>query len=1396
MNTQDFLFEISWEVCNKVGGIHTVLYSKLKQVVKNFGSNYILLGPWLDQKQDFVEATNPFYLDIKQKLATKNLQCHIGYWDSEEKPTVILVEFKQRYPIDSLLYNLWADFGVDSLNSNYEYHEPVLFATAAGEVICTLAEEMLGQERQVIAHFHEWMSGAGLLYVKKSSANIATVFTTHATVLGRAISPDNLTIYHLPPGFDPEAAARQRGIFAKHSLEKATAREADCFTAVSNVTADEAHIVLGKYPDKIIFNGLDITEQRKRVVFDKKQEYRTKLLQVASEVVGQEIAPHALLWVTSGRYEFHNKGYDLLLRSLAQLEHRLTEDAPPIIMFILIAVNWYGKQDSLAKIDLTAFPEQLQALGIATHKIYNPAGDSILKLSNELNLKQTQGKVHVVFSDAYLQGNDGVFDISYEQILESCDLSIFPSFYEPWGYTPLESLAYSTPTITTDLSGFGYWIVSLPQDYSDAIYVLKRKDCAEQQTIAALCEHLWAVSKNPDIVHNRVQALQIASLADWRFFYKGYLDAYMQAIKFNKLTHTKFDTAGLDNLFVSDIDATTKPRWHAFQYARQLPEKLSALRTLAYNFWWTWHEESQILWRKIDPDLWEKVEYNPIKFLNLVPSHALTAAVKNPDYMELYSKIIREFTSYMQQPKEDAISPIAYFCMEYGITECLPIYSGGLGILAGDYLKAMSDLGIPTVAVGLFYKQGYFKQKINARGEQETTYETWEPNQMPLCKVNDAAGNEIVTSIEVLGQTIYMQVWQAQVGHVNLYLLDTDVPENSPAARKITDSLYGGSREVRLVQEMILGVGGVRFLLDKLKIQPALYHLNEGHSAFLLLERIGDLCQQGYCFEEAQELVRSSSMFTTHTPVAAGNEAFAEELVRKYLQDYAVSYLGITFDRLFNLARDGKMFSMTVLALRLTLKANAVSQLHGKVARAMWNTIWPGALECEVPIGVVTNGVHLATWLGQEMKSLYTSCLSKAWLNKQDETAIWGIFKTVGNEELWRVHQAQKSRLINEVKRLLVEQYTWRSESKHLLDKSLDCLSKDVLLIGLARRFTLYKRNDLFLLDAECLARILTNTTRPVVILIAGKAHPADTEGKNLIREIMTTLRQDIFQGRIIFLEEYNIDLAKLLVQGVDVWLNTPILGREACGTSGMKAGINGALNFSTRDGWWDEAYSEQIGWQIASLTAVSDLAKRDDMENRYLLDQLEAEIVPLYYNTNSSGYSSAWIEKMKASIACIACNYNNLKMAKEYYTKFYGPILARYKQLKQNNMTDLQKLVIWKQNIVERFHTASIKAIFINGIKDGKITSNGWLKIKLLLFAGKMIFSELAAEFVLLKNSDSAESIIIPLQRIASHETGVLTYIADYHIEDAGFYSYSIRVLPYNSMLFHKQDTELVCWG
>lgn len=1492
---ENYLFEVSWEVCNKVGGIYTVLRSKLPTAIKNFGANnYILIGPLVERNRHFIEANTAPLVAIAEVLQAKNLNCKVGYWDTEGKPIVILIDFRNRYRIDTLLYNLWADFKVDSLASNYDYQEPILFATAAGEVIEALANSNIMKKHPVIAHFHEWLCGAGLLYLKKHCGEVSTVFTTHATVLGRSLASNGISIYNLPKTFDATLEAKKYGVFAKHSLEGAAAKAAHCFTTVSAITADEAYIILGKYPDKVVFNGLDIEKKQissitttiatptatpanvsnvsiiatstapattlatattatatttattatatnaivnanavtnTTVITATTEEttraaIRRKLRDIASRVIGKILPENTLLCLTSGRYEFHNKGFDVLLQSLAQLEKKQSLDAPPLVVFFLVAADWHTKQDSLLEGNAANDIEQKSAIGIATHHIFKPEQDSIIRACNELGLKQGDHKTHVVFCDAYLNGSDGVFDIVYEQVLAACDFSIFPSFYEPWGYTPLESIADSTPTITTDLAGFGDWVHSLAADYKDAVYVLERKHKTDSEFVDMLSGCLEEIIKHSqDSTINaarRKKAFAVASLADWKYFYMEYLDAYFQAMKFNDMYHNRLATTMIvdDKTVTAIYEAeSSQPRFRTFQYDSPLPEKLNALRELAYNFWWSWHESAKGVFARINQALWEEVGHNPVHFLNHVTNADLQKAAANEEYMRFYEKNIAAFCMYCKDPEAvakfcnaSAISdehPIAYFCMEYGINECLPIYSGGLGILAGDYLKAMSDLKIPLVAIGLFYKQGYFLQNINAHGEQIAIYKTWNDNQIPVRTVRDTNGKPLLVGVEILGRTVYAKVWVAKVGHIKLYLMDTDVIENATEDREITNSLYGGSSEVRIKQEIILGIGGVKLILEKLNIQPSLYHLNEGHSAFLLLERIHNCYRQGFSLAESMELIRCTSIFTTHTPVAAGNEEFSEELIRKYFIHYigSMEAMGVSLNALLNFANSGitatRSFSMTALALRLCSYSNAVSTLHGKVARTMWQSIWSELLPDEVPITHVTNGVHLGSWLGNSMKLIYHKHLKPDWQNKQDDRQMFDSILTISDEAIWQAHQTQKNKLIELAKNLVLQQYSARNENKQLLKASLDCLKENVLLLGLARRFTAYKRNDLILKDRERLARILTNESRPIVMLVAGKAHPADGSGSDLIRTFIDIMREPRFNGHIIFLEEYNIALAEALVQGVDVWINTPLVGREACGTSGMKVGVNGGLNFSTKDGWWEEACSNpQAGWVINSVTAIADSARRNDIENMFMLNILENEIAPLYYNKNRDGFNPGWVSKMKASIALVAGQYNTSRMVKDYIEQLYCPAIKYATQLFANDYQELKNIVRWKSEMTSKFNTVKIKAILAEGIKEGKIVSQGLITVRLLLFAGKLSANELRAELVLKKTDDTGDATtankpqVIPFTLTDSREAGVLSYIVEHRINDTGFYSYGVRVFPYNEKLLRPQDARMVYWG
>lgn len=696
-----------------------------------------------------------------------------------------------------------------------------------------------------------------------------------------------------------------------------------------------------------------------------------------------------------------------------------------------------------------------------------------------------------------------------------------------------------------------------------------------------------------------------------------------------------------------------------------IPERIARLRELAYNLWWSWHPEAQDLYRHIDADLWEEDYHNPVDFLRDVRQRKLEAAAADPAYLAEYDRVMAAFDRYMAAEDtwyrrtfgngngNDVM--IAYFSAEFGLHESLPIYSGGLGILAGDHVKEASDLGLPFVAVGFIYPQGYFRQRLDASGWQEAIYSKLNFADIAATQALTADGREVVVEVDLPGRTIYAKVYRIQVGRVSLYLMDTDIHPNSPQDRELSARLYGGDQEMRIAQEIVLGIGGVR-ALRQLGIQPNVWHMNEGHSAFLVLELVREKVAQGMPFDEAWREVRAQSVFTTHTPVPAGNDAFPLHLMEKYFRHFWPQ-LGLTREQFFDLALQhqhwGPTFAMTVLALKGSHAHNGVSKLHGHVARGMWHWLYPGTSQDEVPITSVTNGVHSSTWLAPAMRRLYDEALGPDWEEDLDNVALWAKVRDIPDERLWETRQALKRDLVA-IARERVRQRHLRLGSPPQIWPVLD---EKILTIGFARRFATYKRATLLFREPERLKALLNHSDRPVQIIFAGKAHPADDPGKQFIQHVYQLSQQPGFLGRILFLEEYDMALARALVQGVDVWLNTPRRPYEASGTSGQKAGLNGVVNVSILDGWWPEAYNGRNGWAIGEEREYSNQDEQDWNDAQHLYRILEREVIPTYYDRGPDGIPHRWLAICKESIATIAPVFSTRRMVKEYVTRLYLPV-------------------------------------------------------------------------------------------------------------------------------------------
>jgi starch phosphorylase len=708
------------------------------------------------------------------------------------------------------------------------------------------------------------------------------------------------------------------------------------------------------------------------------------------------------------------------------------------------------------------------------------------------------------------------------------------------------------------------------------------------------------------------------------------------------------------------------PRQNKFSH---VPGRLSGLVELAYNLWWSWHPEARILFKQIDQQAWKESVHNPVKMLQDIPSEFLDAVMANPEYMRRYDIIMHRFGQYMQSrngwfserfPKGRSLT-IAYFSAEYGLHHSLPFYAGGLGFLAGDHLKECSDLGVPLVAVGFMYSEGYLHQHVLPDGWQDNITEVLDREAAPITRVLDTQGNQMVIRVPFIEPAIHVAVWRVDVGKIPLYLLDTDLPDNEPAHRSISHRLYTENLEQRLLQEIVLGIGGRR-VLSELGIEFSALHLNEGHPAFAQLERIRELVQKGVPFERALSQVKGTSVFTTHTPVPSGNDIFPFHLMGKYFASYYTA-LGIDQDTFFKLGYHPcditAGFNMTAFALRTTEFHNAVSRKHGIVTRQMWHCLWPDIPDESIPIDSITNGVHLPTWLNPKMGELYSQyfySVNPHWRQDHDVPELWELVDEIPDSELWTTHMWLKTKLFNRIRER--KRVNWETHLKEPVNLAADglMLNPSVLTIGFARRFSTYKRADLIFQDLDRLKRIMNNRYRPVQLIFAGKAHPADDEGKRILQRIYKFAQQPEFGGRIGFVEDYGEQMAQYLVHGVDVWLNNPIPPMEACGTSGMKASLNGVINLSILDGWWLEGFNGKNGWAFGAETPPG---SRDASDASELYDILEKEVIPLYYDTSINGIPHGWVKKMKESIRSNSARFSARRMVKEYVNNYYPSLLT-----------------------------------------------------------------------------------------------------------------------------------------
>jgi phosphorylase/glycogen(starch) synthase len=1409
------LFEVSWEVCNKVGGIYTVVSTKAKSLVERMGDDYVAVGPWLlstaDKNLEFEEESG--FAAFCESCRGMGIPVRVGRWRIPGRPRTILIEFSKLYEKkDGVLTKLWEDFKVDSIHGGWDYVEPVLFGHAAGLVIERWWEEYLAPEyKRAVVQAHEWMTSSALLYLKKKVPSAGTVFTTHATVLGRTLSSNGQSPDDGLGEQTPEALAKQHNVAAKHSLESVAAREADVFTTVSEITAKEATILLGRTPAPLTTNGLDVSVVDALAGPTQRDEARRILLDTASRFFGEDVNDAALLAV-SGRYEFHNKGIDVLLDAVARVDKK---KGRRVVLFVLVPAGNSGVRSEYLERRDKALDELEGPLGISTHNLFDPERDAVHVHCARLGLSNaSDARVRVIQVPIYLGPGDGFWNLPYQAVLRAFDLSCFPSYYEPWGYTPQESLAVGVPTITSDYAGFGRWAKSAGLGPQQGVTVLERVHKRYEDVVEKLAAEIERHLVQPKSARELEGICrETAQRSTWTQFLPRYHEAFEKALQ---QVQKRLEAGVLQTrkpklpLTVKPAPEGRRPHLFTFDVSATLPESLRGLLRLSRNLWWSWDHEASALFEELSPRSWEACGHNPVTFLQRVYPEDVAARAADTDYVARLGRVLERFDAYIATPFDPARwppggapeagnapptpeHPVAYFCAEYGIHESLRIYSGGLGVLAGDHLKSASDLFLPLVAVGLFYRMGYTSQRIGPGGEQLAVDVENDPRFLALEGIKDETGNALTIELPLPGRKLLVQAWRVRVGRVSLYLLDANRPENRPEDRDITRNLYGGNEETRLLQEIVLGRGGKR-LLTRLGIRPSAFHMNEGHAAFLTLERIGQLAhEEGLTFDEAREFVRATTVFTTHTPVPAGHDRFGEDLMRRYFSD-AESWVGVPWERFMALGQaEGEKgaFNMTYLALNFASYANGVSAMHGLASKKLLRPLWPGLLESEIPVDAIVNGVHLASWTSPQVAAALGA--SERPLEPED------FARPLSQRQLLALRAGKRELrrdMLDEMRARLSRTFVKRGDSPALLAKLHSGLDEEALWIGFARRFAPYKRAALLFQDSARLARLLSDPARPVRIVFAGKAHPNDGLGKDLVKRVFELTRQEAFQGKVFFLEDYDVALARALVQGVDVWLNTPIRWLEASGTSGMKAAANGALNLSIGDGWWPEAFDGQNGWLIGG-GEYKEQALLDQFDANQLYQTLEEEVVPRYFERDAEGVPTQWLQHVQRCLAVVPLHFNTHRMVRDYYTKAYAPLSAGYDELSRNKRWKLKMLVQENQRIRKGFGELQIVSAHVGELT--RLHVGDPVEVRVEVNLGSLKPDDVRVELILGHAPGGGEltgGTSVPLAFVQTSGNNVHVFEGVHPMDRSGSFAYGIRVRARTEREYASSLHDLVLWA
>jgi phosphorylase/glycogen(starch) synthase len=1372
MSTAVF-FEISWEVCNMVGGIHTVLASRVPDVQQCHGEDgYITIGPDVPRGEGVAPEFRPDIWDreLADSLKDHEVGVEMGRWLVPGEPRCLLINQSRLYQRkDEILGRYWERYGLDSLFGAWDYYDPVLFGHGAGMVIEHIRDRFLLPARQTaIVQAHEWMSAGAILHLQTAAPEIGTVFTTHATMLGRSLAGMRAdpNFYQSLPSIDPEVAAKELNVPSKHSMETVAAHEADVFTTVSEITALECEYLLGRKPDVILLNGFGA----RPVGPEQRQRAREELFKLAELTTGDQYdRENTLIFALAGRYEYSNKGVDVYLDAAADLAKELeSRDGKRVLVYAMLpAGHAEPKRQLWDRAHGTFAGPPLRC----THDLVDEANDPITNQLNALGFENQPGApVHVVHVPIYLDGTDPLIRHKYWDLLPGADLGVFPSFYEPWGYTPLEAVAFGVPAVTTDRAGFGRWVAAQGDGDRTGVRVLKREGVSTPEVTQSLKSALleFIDLSEPDRAALGEACLRTAALTDWSNFMKHYEEAHRRALEAGAARRKELpmerlsvpsmparssDSSGVFGLFVKPPGQEGEegaPYTRTFVVANALPVELQGLKEIASNLWWRWHPEVGSLFERIDPDLWFKGEENPHALLDQVKPGRLMAAADDAKYLADVARLHQE----MLESTESQDPRIAYFCMEFGLAGFLKLYSGGLGILAGDHLKAASDLNLPLCAVGLAYHDGYFRQIIDRDGHQEHLGDTNDFESPPFEPVMVGRYSPLRVTVPLPTGPVQIRAWQLKVGRVPLFLLDTNVPENRPEDRAITNRLYGGDTQHRLRQEMILGIGGYQ-LLTELDIHPDVFHMNEGHSAFLLLARAAHLINRhGLRSQEAFEYIRNTTVFTTHTPVPAGHDHFPEEMVRPYLARFE-HVLRMDWPRLMGMGDTpedaANKFGTTALAVRNAGRINGVSAKHGEVARDMFLQFFPEFDNPDdVPCTSITNGVHVSTWLAPRWQRLIERQMGHDWRNQIEDPDSWQWLRDHDPAEIWArgLHR-------------LAERTPHRD---------MDPTSRGPLVVARYPR--------------KARRRSYVHRFCPAVRTLQARGLAPERTG--------ATFQAAQWQSR----------------RDAHLRRKGPSRGRSRAGTAatglpGYQAPrsrrpghLHGGLfdRFGTPNGSWlrclvEHADAPARGQRDIRHESGHQRLPQPERRRRLVarglrrgqrLGDLEGEIIPTYHDRNADGVPLAWVDRMKASMSSIIPHFSARRMVTDYADNFYEPAMQDAVALRESNYRPLFALADLAEAIRSHWNEIAMESVRFGGLSGDELVVGTTVSTELSLHHPGLDARELLVEAVVTYGSrlhDLSSRIVVPFESEDGEERS--TWRGAFTVRSSGGHELRFRVRP-----------------